>query len=92
MRYIYAEYQGKSAIYSFNKTKEWDILSERIMSVEHDKLEQISHYITEKAAKGFAKKTLPGNDKDLWCHGDAHQGCSLSFPESLESKCFFPFV
>jgi tetratricopeptide (TPR) repeat protein len=39
-----------------NKTKEWDILSERIVSVEHDKLEQISHYITEKAAKGLAKK------------------------------------
>ncbi len=39
-----------------SKTKEWDILSERIISVEHDKLEQISHYITEKAAKGLAKK------------------------------------
>lgn len=39
-----------------SKTKEWDILSERIVSVEHDKLEQISHYITEKAAKGLAKK------------------------------------
>lgn len=39
-----------------SKTKEWDILSERIVSVEHDKLEQMSHYITEKAAKGLAKK------------------------------------
>lgn len=39
-----------------SKTKEWDILSERIISVEYDKLEQISHYITEKAAKGLAKK------------------------------------
>lgn len=39
-----------------SKTKEWDKLSERIMSVEHDKLEQISHHITEKAAKGLAKK------------------------------------
>jgi len=38
------------------KTKEWDILSECIISAEYDKLEQISHYITEKAAKGLAKK------------------------------------
>jgi uncharacterized Zn finger protein len=45
------------------KTKEWDILSERIISVEYDKLEQISHYITEKAAKGLAKKHCPAAAK-----------------------------
>ncbi len=39
-----------------SKTKEWDILSERIVFVGHDKLEQIRHNITEKAAKGLAKK------------------------------------
>ncbi|MFH1242651.1 MAG: hypothetical protein V1689_09860 [Pseudomonadota bacterium] len=37
-------------------TKEWDVLSEHIASAEHEKLEKISHYTTEKAAKGLAKK------------------------------------
>jgi len=38
------------------ETKEWDVLSEHIIAVENEKLEKISHYITEKAAKGLAKK------------------------------------
>jgi len=37
-------------------TKEWEILSEHILDVEHDELEKISHYTTEKAAKGLARK------------------------------------
>ncbi len=37
-------------------TKEWGVLSEHILDVEHDKLEKIGHYTTEKAAKGLAKK------------------------------------
>ena len=36
--------------------KEWGILSEHILDVGHDKLEKISHYTTEKAAKGLEKK------------------------------------
>jgi len=37
-------------------TKEWEILSEHILDVEHDELEKISHYTTEKAAKGLARE------------------------------------
>ena len=37
-------------------TKEWGVLSEHILDVEHNKLEKIGHYTTEKAAKGLAKK------------------------------------
>jgi len=37
-------------------TKEWGILSEHILDVEHDKLEKIGHYTTEKAAKGLERK------------------------------------
>ncbi len=37
-------------------TKKWDILSEHIVVVEPEKLEKISHYITEEAAKGLAKR------------------------------------
>lgn len=33
------------------KTNEWEMLSERIDSAKHEDLEQISHYVTEKAAK-----------------------------------------
>lgn len=38
------------------ETKEWDVLSEHIVAIEHEKLEKISHYTTEKAAKGLARK------------------------------------
>ena len=38
------------------EAKEWDVLAEHIISVEHEKLEKISHYTTEKAAKGLVKK------------------------------------
>jgi len=37
------------------KTKEWQMLSTRIDSVKHEDLEQISHYVTEKAAKGLVR-------------------------------------
>ena len=38
------------------ETKEWDVLSEHIVAIEYKKLEKISHYTTEKAAKRLAKK------------------------------------
>jgi tetratricopeptide (TPR) repeat protein len=37
-------------------TKEWEVLSEHILDVGDDKLEQISHYTTEQAAKGLSRK------------------------------------
>jgi uncharacterized Zn finger protein len=37
-------------------TKEWEVLSGHILYVGHDQLEQISHYISEEAAKGLARK------------------------------------
>lgn len=38
------------------KTKEVELLSRRIDSAQHEELEQIGHYVTEKAAKAIAKK------------------------------------
>ena len=38
------------------KTKEWEILDESINTAEHEELEDISHYTTEKAAQGLEKK------------------------------------
>lgn len=39
------------------KTKEWDLLAERILIVKHEELESISHYTIEPAAKGLYKKS-----------------------------------
>ena len=36
--------------------KDWGVLSEHIVDVETDELEKISHYTTEKAAKGLTRK------------------------------------
>lgn len=38
------------------KTKEWDMLGARIASASHSALEGLSHYVTEKAAAGLARK------------------------------------
>ena len=38
------------------KSKEWDKLSEHISSIDTEQLEGLSHFVTEKAAKGLAKK------------------------------------
>ena len=38
------------------KTKEWDKLAEHISSIDNEQLEELSHFTTEKAAKGLAKK------------------------------------
>ncbi len=38
------------------KIKEWDKLSEHISSIDTELLEELSHYTTERAAKGLAKK------------------------------------
>jgi uncharacterized Zn finger protein len=38
------------------KTKEWDKLSELISSTDAEQLEELSHFTTEKAAKGLNKK------------------------------------
>ena len=37
------------------KTKEWDKLADHISSIDHEQLEELSHYTTEKAAKGLTK-------------------------------------
>jgi len=37
-------------------TKEWEALAKRILAVEDKEIEQISHYVIEKAAKGLARK------------------------------------
>lgn len=37
------------------RTKEWDMLSERIAAAKHEELEDVSHYYSEGAAKGLAK-------------------------------------
>ncbi|MHB8279567.1 MAG: DUF6880 family protein [Candidatus Humimicrobiaceae bacterium] len=46
----------KSTIELFIKTKELDILADRILLVKHEELENISHYVIEKAAKVFLNK------------------------------------
>jgi len=38
------------------KTKEWDTLAAHISSIDTELLEELSHYTTERAAKGLAKK------------------------------------
>lgn len=38
------------------KSKEWDRLAERIASAKHENLEGISHYVTEPASKGLARR------------------------------------
>jgi tetratricopeptide (TPR) repeat protein len=38
------------------ETKEWDALADRIASVAREEIEQISHYVTEKAANGLVTK------------------------------------
>jgi uncharacterized Zn finger protein len=37
------------------KTKEWDKLADHICSIDIEELEELSHYTTEKAAKGLTK-------------------------------------
>ena len=38
------------------KSKEWDKLADHISSIDNEQLEELSHYTTERAAKGLAKK------------------------------------
>ena len=38
------------------KTREWDKLADHISSIDTEQLEELSHFTTEKAAKGLAKK------------------------------------
>jgi uncharacterized Zn finger protein len=38
------------------KTKEWDTLAEHVSSIDTEPLEELSHYTTERAAKGLSKK------------------------------------
>jgi tetratricopeptide (TPR) repeat protein len=45
------------------KTKEWEMLAERIHAVGHEEIEDVSHYTTEKAAKGLARKDIPAAAK-----------------------------
>jgi len=46
----------KLVIELFIKIKESSILANRILSVKHEELENISHYVTEKAAEVLLKK------------------------------------
>ena len=38
------------------ETKEWPRLANRVLAVDHEELERLSHYVTEKAASGLARK------------------------------------
>ncbi len=38
------------------ETKEWPRLADRVRTVDHEELESLSHYVTEKAASGLARK------------------------------------
>lgn len=40
------------------KTKEWDMLAERIHAVPHEEIEAIGHYTAEQVAKGLARKDV----------------------------------
>jgi uncharacterized Zn finger protein len=41
------------------ETKEWEQLATRVVAAAHEQLESISHYVTEKAAQGLARKHPP---------------------------------
>ena len=53
-------------------TKEWDKLADHISSIDNEQLEELSHYTTEKAAKGLTKKHELGSSENLQCLGVAH--------------------
>ena len=53
----------KLVIELFIKTKELNILADRILSVKHEELENIGHYVTEKAAKVLLEKNSPAAAK-----------------------------
>ncbi|MBN2562235.1 MAG: hypothetical protein JXQ75_15025 [Phycisphaerae bacterium] len=38
------------------ETKEWQRLADRVLAVDHEELESLSHYVTEKAASGLARR------------------------------------
>jgi uncharacterized Zn finger protein len=38
------------------ETKEWEQLTTRVVAATHEQLENISHYVTEKAAQGLARR------------------------------------
>ena len=38
------------------ETKQWQRLADRVLSVGHEELESLSHYLTERAASGLARK------------------------------------
>lgn len=54
-----------SAIELFGKTREWDRLAEKARAAPDRALEEISHYITEPAAKKL-EKSHPGVVARLW--------------------------
>ncbi len=40
------------------KTKEWEVLAERICAAAHDEIEAVGHYTLENVAKGLARKNV----------------------------------
>ena len=47
-------------------TKEWERLATRTLAVDHEALENLSHYVTEKAAKGLERRH-PGVAAKVYC-------------------------
>lgn len=45
------------------ETKEWEQLATQVVAAAHEELEGISHYVTEKAAQGLARKHPPAAAK-----------------------------
>lgn len=67
-------------------TKEWEVLSEHILDVEGCKLEKISHYTTEQAAKKLANKYSHAAAKIYAALGMRiiQSGKSKYYPHALE--------
>ena len=71
----------KSTIELFIKTKELDILADRILSVKHEELENISHYVIEKAAKVF-------HDKNSMAAAKIYRAMGMRILDSKKSKYY----
>lgn len=63
------------------KTDEWEILSKRIALVKHEELEQISHYVTEKAAQGLVV------DHE-WAAAKIYRALAMRIIKSSKSKYY----
>ena len=65
------------------ETKEWEQLATRVAAATHEQFENISHYVTEKAAQGLAQASRGGRE-DLPRPGHAH---SQGWQEQVLQLC-----